>query len=148
MRAAIKIDNPNTPPALAPGEKLRGQIGWEKSETPEKVELRLFHFTKGRGTRDVAIVDTQIWTSPGSSGVQDFSFELPPGPYTFSGKLVAMVWALELVLHPSGFTDRVEFIYSPDWREIELCRYPIPDDLKEKSHAAKWSKRLEAKDYE
>ena len=119
-------------PELSGIESYRGEV-YQTSRWPDRADLA--------GKR-VGLIGT------GSSGVQDFSFDLPPGPYTFSGKLIAMVWALELVLHPSGFTDRVEFIYSPDWREIELCRYPIPDDLKENSHAAKWSKRLEAKDYE
>ena len=148
MRAAIQIENPNTPPAIAPGEALRGRIGWEVPEPPENIELRLFYFTKGRGTRDVGVIDTQTWPSPGASGTQAFHFDLPPGPYSFSGKLVAVVWALELVLQPSGHTERVEFVYSPDWREIDLARCPVAEEFQDKGHMGKWAKRLKANDYD
>lgn len=148
MRAAIQIDSPNTPPAVAPGEPLRGRVGWEMPDAPELIELRLFYFTRGRGTRDVGVIDTQTWAAPGPSGTQDFEFGLPPGPHSCSGKLVAIIWALELVLQPSGHTERTEFVYSPDWREIDLGKYPVPEDLQKDTKVEKWAKRLKASEYD
>lgn len=131
LRAAIQIENDRR--AFAPGETLRGRVGWQTDARPERVELRLFYYTTGRGTRDVHVAGTESWEAPGPDGLEDFRFDLPDRPYSFSGRLVSLQWGLELVLHPDGHTERLEFALSPDGAAVELYRYPIPEELDEPS---------------
>lgn len=107
--------------AFAPGEKLRGRAEWSNGAS---AELRLFYFTGGKGTQDVEVIETRTLDVPSA-----FEFQLPPGPYSFSGKLVSLSWALELIIQPGGHVERLDFILSPNGGEIDLTRYEIPVDL-------------------
>ena len=51
-----------------------------------------------------------------------FSLDLPRGPCSFSGKLVSLIWALELVLQPSGEAGRTRITIGPQGREVNLVR--------------------------
>jgi hypothetical protein len=58
--------------------------------------------------------------NPNAVGWKDFSFTLPEGPYSFSGQLISLVWALELTCSPGSETFRQEITVSPTGREITL----------------------------
>jgi hypothetical protein len=103
-----------------PGENLTGRTVWRLEEEPEAVGLRLFWYTSGKGTEDVEIVDRVRTETPGISGERGFSFRLPLGPYSFSGSLITLAWALELVALPDGTTERVELVVAPTPVEVRL----------------------------
>ena len=116
----IEIEDGRT--AFRPGEEVRGVASWELPEAPEAVELRLLWFTAGIGTRDVGVVHRASFQQPGAAGSRDFAIQLPDGPYSFSGKLISVVWALELVARKPDDCARVELTVSPTRREVLL--YP------------------------
>jgi hypothetical protein len=64
------------------------------------IEVRLFWYTQGKGTRDVEVVDSLRVDNPEPSGHTRFSFQLPAGPYSFSGRLITLDWAIEAVALP------------------------------------------------
>jgi hypothetical protein len=66
------------------------------------------------------VVQTKRIDNPGALGSDPFSFTLPPGPYSFSGRLISLIWALELTCTPSHETVRKEIVVSPTGREILL----------------------------
>ena len=132
----IKTELNNT--KFVPGETLRGQVHWSVEGGGESAELRLFYFTSGRGTRDVEVVERLRWEQPGGTGEKAYSFKLPQGPYSFSGQLVSLKWALEFVLEPGTVTGRLEFVLSPTAEEINPYRYSIPGELDDESAAKKW----------
>ncbi len=103
-----------------PGDEVSGRVGWAMDSEPETVELRLFWHTSGKGTEDVEIVNDLRIEAPGSNGERGFSFRLPLGPYSFSGSLITLAWALELVVLPSGETERLDLIVSPIPAEVQL----------------------------
>ncbi len=103
-----------------PGEKVSGRAVWNLDAAPEAVELRLFWHTSGKGTQDVEIVQDLRIDNPAASGERDFSFSLPLGPYSFSGSLITLAWALELVSLPGGETQRVQLVVAPVPVEIRL----------------------------
>ena len=107
-----------------PGEKLAGQVMWRLESPPGTAELRLFWRTEGKGTKDVNIVDKITFDNPRQQGVRDFQFQLPDGPYSFSGRLISLVWALELVLGTTWGTERLEIIVSPTMSEVVLSGGP------------------------
>lgn len=112
--------------AAVPGEELEGTATWRLAEAPERLEVRLFWYTVGKGTQDVGLVDTWPIEPPTPEGEQAFHFRLPAGPYSFSGKLISLVWALELVAEPAGESTRVEIVVAPDAIEVLLGPPPPP----------------------
>ena len=83
-------------------------------------KLRLFWFTRGKGTEDAAVVDTLRFETPQAEEARPFRFVLPEAPYSVSGKLISLVWALELVAEPSREVDRLELVVAPGGREVLL----------------------------
>jgi len=103
-----------------PGETISGRMAWDLDTEEDVVELRLFWHTSGKGTEDVEIVRELRVNTPESRGERGFSFELPMGPYSFSGSLITLAWALELVALPGGELERIEFVVAPTPVEIRL----------------------------
>jgi hypothetical protein len=114
----LRIDLP-AGAAFAPGAEIRARVAWRLDPAPESLELRLFWHTVGKGTEDVEIVE-RVTLPPSTAGEQDLALRSPVGPYSFSGRLISLVWALELVAEPSGETARAELVIAPDGEEIRL----------------------------
>ena len=117
-KLSIMLQNEKT--TFAPRETIHGTAAWNLGTNPRRLELSLFWYTSGKGTRDVGIVETKRFDAPGVSGSKNFSFTVPDGPYSFSGKLISLIWALELTCSPGPATMRQEITVSPTGREILL----------------------------
>lgn len=115
MTASVQLEKTS----LRPGEILRGTARWSGPATPDSAEARLIWFTRGKGTCDSAIVATETFAHPTPEEPHAFQFTLPDFPFSFSGKLVSVVWAVELVLDPDA-SAIAEFILAPEGREITL----------------------------
>jgi hypothetical protein len=109
-----------------PGQKIGGRAGWRLEKAPKKADVRLFWYTAGIGTRDVEVVGTVPMESPRAEDEQAFSFVLPTSPYSFSGQLVTLTWAVELVIEPGEQTQRVEFVLTPTGEAIVLPKVEDP----------------------
>ena len=105
-----------------PGDTVEGVAGWRRDQPPGSVELRLFWFTRGKGTEDVGLVNQIRFEAPQMEEGRRFSFTLPNEPWSFSGELVSLIWALELVVQPGDHSSRVELVVSPSGKEILLHR--------------------------
>lgn len=108
--------------AYTPGEMLRGEVGWtvDLIKNSNGGEIRLFYYTSGKGTRDVETIATHSVDIGTELGSRKFEFQLPGGPYSFSGKLVSLIWAVEFQVLESDETERLEFVLSPNGEEIDL----------------------------
>ncbi len=106
--------------AFSPGEQVEGRIEWSLDANPSALTLSLLWYTSGKGTRDVGVLYTNRIDNPGALGSDKFSFTLPSGPYSFSGKLISLIWALEVTCTPGSETTRKEIVVSPTGREILL----------------------------
>jgi hypothetical protein len=95
--------------------ELRGE--WQLPSMPKVIEARLFWYTSGKGTEDVGIIATRP-VAPAPSGSQSFKFRLPEAPYSFSGRLITIQWAVELVADSE--VARWEFTLSPSGSEVRL----------------------------
>ena len=91
---------------------------WSLPSTPRSLEARLFWFTRGKGTEDVGVVATEHVPAPGAHGEHRVRFTLPEAPYSFSGRLISLIWAVELVADNTAA--RWEFVLAPEGREILL----------------------------
>jgi hypothetical protein len=105
--------------SFLPGEELNGEVRW-LLDSPGQIELRLFWRTEGKGTKDVKVVEQINFDNPRRQESREFRFQLPEGPYSFSGKLISLIWALELIVTSTDETERLEIVISPTNSEILL----------------------------
>jgi len=116
----IRLEQNRT--AYEPGETVAGTISWQLPEPPRILEVQLSWTTRGKGTVDSDIVNVQTFESIPASGERAFSVKLPDTPYSFSGKLISVVWQVRLLARPSKDEATVPIVVSPTGREIELTR--------------------------
>lgn len=113
-----------------PGESLHGLAGWELDRAPKQVLVRLSWYTDGKGDRDVEVVAEERFDNPPAVDAQTFSFDLPDRPYSFSGRLISLRWALELIVD-GHHSKKLDLLIAPDGHEIDLSIYqpdePTPD---------------------
>lgn len=115
---SILIDNGRT--NFSPRERIAGSVSWNLDHDVPSLQLRLFWFTRGKGTQDVSLINQIQIDVNARSGRQSFEFVLPDGPYSFSGRLISLIWGLELVTPKAKQSQRVEFVLAPGGKEIEL----------------------------
>ena len=106
--------------SFAPWEPITGAVSWRLDAPATGVEIRLFWYTRGKGTTDVQVVKAQHFAAPGGAGRRPFKFVLPEEPYSFSGKLISLIWALEAVVQPGERSARRELVVAPGGTEILL----------------------------
>ena len=107
-----------------PGEWVEGVAFWELATAPESLEVRIYWRTQGKGTVDLEIVRNVKFTQVGLQGRRPFRLQLPAAPYSFSGKLISLVWGVELVSEPQGESANIEIVLSPTGEEVRLDRTP------------------------
>lgn len=120
--STLRIEPTDGRTAFTPGQPLSGQASWRVERAPASAELRLFWYTSGKGTQDVGVVDTVVFAAPRADDRRDFTLVLPPEPYSFSGKLISLSWALELIVEPGSHVERRELVLSPTGREVVILR--------------------------
>jgi hypothetical protein len=120
MTDSISIQLDQQSSEFLPGTTISGKVIWTASAETQKIELRLFWFTEGRGTQDIELAEECSWDAQGQAE-QAFSFTLPLEPYSFSGKLISLQWALEAVTLPreSAAAKKI-FTLSPNGKELIL----------------------------
>jgi hypothetical protein len=104
--------------AFSPGEAIRGTLEWAQDEAADAVELRLLWYTEGRGDQDVGMARSLRVASPGAVGSTVFDWEAPSGPWSCSGRLLSIRWALEA--SAGDETTRVDLVLAPGGCEVEL----------------------------
>ena len=120
----LRIEIDENREASEPGAELTGTVSWSMSQPPRSMELRLFWFTRGKGTEDAGVVQTVAFDHPLPDEKRSFRLRLPEAPYSFSGKLISLLWALELVAQPSKAMVRREIVIAPGGREVRLDSLP------------------------
>lgn len=114
----LTFDNPG--PGFRAGEKLTGTAEWKFPVPPGSLELRVLWFTRGKGTQDTMVVARKKFPKPENSGKSPFCFILPASPFSFSGKLISLVWAIEMLQVKTAQFFRREFVLSSSGKEIVL----------------------------
>ena len=105
-----------------PGEEIEGVAAWRAERAPAALELRLFWFTSGKGTEDLEIVQRVAFEAPLSVERRTFKLRLPDEPYSLSGRLVSLRWAVELVALPDDRdATRVDVVVAPERRPLVLA---------------------------
>jgi len=116
----IRIELEDEKTAFEPGAEISGRVVWRTEEAPEKVLVSLLWHTAGKGTEDIEIVEQETFEGPATTGEYDFSFRLPDFPWSFSGTLISLVWAVEASLEPGGGVAQVEVVSAPGAAEVRI----------------------------
>ncbi len=116
----IRIETRDGVTAFLPGETVEGTVGWHFDAPARSVEVRLLWYTEGKGDQDVGVVASVPLANPGADEIRPFQIRLPAGPYSFSGRLISLVWALEAVAEPGSRAERLPITVSPTRQEILL----------------------------
>ena len=106
---------------IRPGETISGRVNWQLSKPIKRGSIRLVWFTSGKGTVDETVVTEQPMDTDTTQGETMFHFPIPNGPYSFSGKLITLTWAIEVNIKPGSITERTEFVVSPTGKEVNLA---------------------------
>jgi len=118
----LKLGTRENRTEFRPGDEIIGAVGWQLDQPAKAIEVRLFWYTKGKGTEDARVLDTIRFDQPATEGAESFRFTAPAEPYSFSGKLISLIWALELVVEPGNKSARLDLTISPTGAEITLQR--------------------------
>jgi hypothetical protein len=118
--STLRIDISGDRRGYKSGETIGGRVTWQVDAPPQSAELRLFWYTSGKGTQDVENVGSVVFQTPQVNDERSFSLALPRQPYSFSGKLISLVWALELIVEPGSNVERQEFVMSASGTEVVL----------------------------
>jgi hypothetical protein len=124
MDGFILVETHDGTTSFRPGETVEGTVRWQLPEPPEAIELRLFWSTEGKGDQDLEVVETIPFDNPGAQDRRTFRVRLPEGPYSFSGKLITLTWALEAVALPGERAGNLRLVVAPTGEEIRLYRQP------------------------
>lgn len=118
----LSIETSSGRAVFRPGEPIEGTIRWsiDSSDRAEAIEIRLVWYTEGKGTRDADVAHRLTLDRPPNHGEQTFRFTAPIGPNSFSGKLITLIWALELVVIPDDHAIQVPITISPTGLELRL----------------------------
>jgi hypothetical protein len=107
-----------------PGEEIAVSAKWSLDRPPEVVELRVVWNTTGPEQRDLQVVETVRIDSPLAEDTRQLAVRLPREPYSFQGKKISLVWALELVALPLKASTRREIEIGPGGKKIILPAKP------------------------
>jgi hypothetical protein len=122
----IRIETSEGQTSFPPGGRVAGTVEWGLEDEPRSVELRLFWRTAGKGSEDVGVVATVPFDGPGARDRRSFEVALPLEPYSFSGVLISVSWAIEVVVEPGSRAERLELVVSPTGSELRLAAVPPP----------------------
>ncbi|HYU32194.1 MAG TPA: hypothetical protein VEW48_08520 [Thermoanaerobaculia bacterium] len=122
MDELIQVETVDGRTSFRPGDAIDGTVRWKLPKPPKTIELRLFWSTEGRGDQDLQVVETVPFESPEAQDQRAFRIRLPEGPYSFSGHLITLHWALEAVAEPGDEAGSCFITVSPTGEEIRLDR--------------------------
>lgn len=106
---------------VAPGGAIQGRVMWDRRELhPKQVEVPLGWHTAGAGDKDESAPLVERFEIGAGVGEIEFSFRAPDGPYSFSGKLLSIVWTVEAVVGTQSV--RVPVVIGPGGRELVVGR--------------------------
>ena len=124
----LEILLPDDRSSFEVGEVINVTAAWSLETPAEMVELRLLWNTVGKGDRNLSVEKFWKYEQPLNSDRVTETIQLPAAPYSFSGKLVSLVWAFELIAFPGGDSIRREIVLSPDAQEILLTSHSSDDE--------------------
>jgi hypothetical protein len=109
--AEVSIEIQDNRTRFSPGETVAGRVNWNGGHV-ESASVRLFWRTEGKGVQDVGLHAETSFDRPRSTDERTFSFVLPSGPLSYDGKILAIIWGLEVELLPGKQIGSIDIVVS------------------------------------
>ena len=124
MSISIHLDNDRD--GFAPGETITGELHWSGLPVSEMsfISLQLAFRTEGKGTSQREVFDEREWPLSASDGSESFEIQAPNWPWSFSGKLVSLLWTLD-AWQEDDHAESIQVAISPNGSEIDLYHYDV-----------------------
>ncbi len=117
----IRINLDKTSGNYRPGEAIAGSVRWvDLPASTLRIDVRLIWYTVGKGSRDLEVVVNRSVSKPAAEGQQAFEFAAPARPNSFSGTLISLLWAIEVIEFPDQEAEQLEISITPTGSEIIL----------------------------
>ncbi len=113
-----------------PGQTVAGEALWDLQDDPETIQINLGWYTEGKGTRDEELVETIMVNNPGTIGKQTFSFVMPEGPLSCSGRLISFLWGIECSLKKGKDKAFRPLILTHGEAEIDISKTTYESEIK------------------
>ena len=104
-----------------PGDDVSGTVSWQGGSGTRSIAVRLLWSTYGKCTPDSAVVAEERLADLRAGPEEAFRLRLPEAPFSFRGRLVALLWRIEASSEGDKETTAVEVDVAPSGREILLC---------------------------
>ncbi len=112
MKPVITLDSP----AVEPGDPITGIVTWKGATQSVLVTLRWE--TRGKGDTDGEVVERATLPAVGVVAVR-FALTAPHQPFSFSGKLISVVYFVTASVTGSETTQ--EIVIAPGGKEVVLA---------------------------
>ena len=89
----LKITGPDE---LVASATASFQVRWDLSEAPDTIEAHLIWRTEGKGDTDSERLSCGQLDALRPQGCETLTVFVPEGPFTYHGKLLSILWTLEL----------------------------------------------------
>lgn len=119
----LELDFEQGRTSFEPGESVGVTVRWLLEEPQDRLDVRLIWYTSGRGDRDLSLLHNEQIEVAERRGERTLRFALPGGPYSFSGTLISIIWAVE-VIAASGESLSKPFTLAPGGKEIVVKEVP------------------------
>lgn len=110
----LKVDGSEN--IFCPGANIAVEAGWRQQDPPDHAAVRLFWYTDGDDLLDTKLCGEQILEGRGNNHKKKITMQLPEAPFSCSGPLFSIRWAIELVLNGGEQAKRVDIRVAP-WDE-------------------------------
>ncbi len=126
MSISIHLHDEQT--GFAPGGTIAGEVRWNQLPVSDKtvISLELAFRTEGKGTSQREVFHELEWPVTMAKGNESFTIEAPNWPWSFSGKLVSILWALD-AWQGNEHAEAVPVTISPNGDEMDLYSYDIDE---------------------
>jgi hypothetical protein len=118
----LTLETLNGKTEFRPGDSIQGGAYWRLEAAPKSAEVRLFWRAHGSGNEDIMVVNVYNFPNAKPEEARPFNFTAPVEPYSFAGKLITLVWGLELVVEPGKHSAQIEISISPSGKPVQLAK--------------------------
>ena len=115
----IKIESCSGTNGFAPAAIAAFDISWNLPAAPAHFDVRMVWETKGKGDTDTGIGREQRFSATEASGSHRLEVFTPEEPYSYAGKLISILWRLEVKAVPIGTEARFDFVLGPNGQGVQ-----------------------------
>ena len=112
MVLGIRLDSA----AIEPGGTISGRVAWHGDAT--SLVVKLTWVTRGKGDQDTDVVAETTVPVAGQTDAR-FTLTAPFEPFTFSGKLISIVYYV--TARVAGTETTTEIVIAPNGKEVVLA---------------------------